>query len=73
VKDWDEKVSIAVLPDHPTPCKLRTHTAEPIPFLIWYKGIEPDEVQKFDEVDACNGIYGLMKENEFINELMKEQ
>lgn len=73
VKDWDEKVSIAVLPDHPTPCELRTHTAEPIPFLIWYKGIEPDEVQTFDEVDACNGIYGLMKENEFINELMKEQ
>ena len=73
VKDWDEKVSIAVLPDHPTPCKLRTHTAEPIPFLIWYKGIEPDEVQHFDEVDACNGVYGLLKENEFINQFMKEQ
>ncbi len=73
VKDWDEKVSIAVLPDHPTPCKLRTHTAEPIPFLIWYKGLEPDEVQHFDEVDACNGVYGLLKENEFINQFMKEQ
>lgn len=73
VKDWDEKVAIAVLPDHPTPCKLRTHTAEPIPFLIWYKGVEPDEVQHFDEVDACNGVYGLLKENEFINQFMKEQ
>lgn len=72
VKDWDEPVAIAVLPDHPTPCKLRTHTAEPVPFLMWYPGIEPDEVQTFDEVAACNGIYGLMKEDEFINEFMKE-
>lgn len=71
VKDWDEKVAIAVLPDHPTPCELRTHTAEPVPFLIWYPGIEPDEVQTFDEVAACNGVYGLMKEDEFMNEFMK--
>lgn len=71
VKGWDEPVAIAVLPDHPTPCELRTHTSEPVPFLIWYPGIEPDEVQTFDEVTACNGSYGLMKEDEFINEFMK--
>ena len=71
VKDWDEPVAIAVLPDPPTPCELRTHTAEPVPFLIWYPGIEPDEVQTFDEVAACNGAYGLMKEDEFMNEFMK--
>jgi len=72
VKDWEEPVAISVLPDHPTPCELRTHTAEPIPFLIWYPGIEPDGVQTFDEVAACDGSYGLMKEDEFINEFMKE-
>ena len=71
VKDWDEPIAIAVLPDHPTPCELRTHTAEPVPFIIWYPGIEPDEVQTFDEVAACNGAYGLMKEDEFMNEFMK--
>ena len=71
VKDWNEPVAIAVLPDHPTPCELRTHTAEPVPFLIWYPGIEPDEVQTFDEVAACSGVYGLMKEDEFMNEFMK--
>lgn len=71
VKDWDEPVAIAVLPDHPTPCKLRTHTAEPVPFLIWYPGIEPDEVQVYDEVAACNGSYGVLKEDEFIKEFMK--
>ena len=70
VKDWDEPVAIAVLPDHPTPCELRTHTAEPVPFLMWYPGITPDEVQTFDEVAACQGAYGLLKEDEFINAFM---
>lgn len=71
VKNWDEPVAIAVLPDHPTPCELRTHTAEPVPFLIWYPGIEPDSVQTYDEVAAVEGAYGLMREDEFINEFMK--
>lgn len=70
IKDWNEPVAIAVLPDHPTPCELRTHTAEPVPFLIWYPGITPDEVQTFDEVAALQGSYGLMKEDEFINAFM---
>ena len=70
VKDWEEPVAIAVLPDHPTPCKLRTHTAEPVPFLIYYPGITPDSVQTFDEVACVEGVYGVMKENEFMNEFM---
>lgn len=72
VKDWDEPVSIAVLPDHPTPCELRTHTDEPVPFLIYYPGIEPDSVQTFDEESCMEGIYGVMKEDEFMNEFMKK-
>ncbi|MBQ4057178.1 MAG: cofactor-independent phosphoglycerate mutase [Bacteroidaceae bacterium] len=70
VKDWEEAVAIAVLPDHPTPCELRTHTAEPVPFLIYYPGIEPDEVQTFDEIACKEGIYGVMRENEFMNEFI---
>ena len=71
VRQWDEPVAIAVLPDHPTPCALRTHTAEPIPFLIWHPGITPDEVQTFDEVAACSGSYGLLKEDQFIEAFFK--
>ena len=29
----DEPLSIAVLPDHPTPCRLRTHTSDAVPFI----------------------------------------
>jgi 2,3-bisphosphoglycerate-independent phosphoglycerate mutase len=70
VKDWDEPVAIAVLPDHPTPCELRTHTAEPVPFLVYYPGIQPDEVQSFNEVSCVEGSYGLLKEDEFMNNFM---
>ena len=70
VKDWDEPVAIAVLPDHPTPCELRTHTSEAVPFLIYYPGIEPDGVQTFDEESCKEGIYGVMKENEFMNRFL---
>ncbi len=71
VKDWNEPVCIAVLPDHPTPVEQRIHVAEPVPFLIWHPGIEPDDVQTFDEISCVNGHYGLLKYNEFMNEFMK--
>lgn len=73
VKNWNEPVAIAVLPDHPTPCELRTHTAEPVPFLIYYPGIEPDSVQCYDEISCREGAYGTMEKDEFMNDFMKIQ
>ena len=71
VKDWDEPVAIAVLPDHPTPCEYRTHTAEPVPFLVWYPGITPDSVTVYDEVSCREGSYGMMEKDEFMNMFME--
>jgi len=31
---------LAVVPDHPTPCALRTHTADPVPFVLYVAGDE---------------------------------
>lgn len=72
VKDWDEPVAIAILPDHPTPCEHRTHTDEPVPFLIYYPGIEPDAVQTFDEAACAEGGYGVLESQQFMNEFMKQ-
>lgn len=70
MKDSEEPVAIAVLPDHPTPVHHRTHTSDPIPFLIYAPGIEPDSVQTFDE-DACQqGAYALLHKDGFIKALM---
>ena len=73
VSTWDEPVCIAVLPDHLTPVEQRIHVGQPVPFLIWYRGIEPDEVQQYDEVSCVSGSYGLLKLNEFMQALMKIQ
>ena len=70
VSRWDEPVAIAILPDHPTPCEHRTHTADPVPFLIYYPGIEADSVQTFDEVACKQGACGMMESGEFMKEFM---
>ncbi len=70
VSTWDEPVCIAVLPDHPTPVEIRTHVKEPVPFLIYYPGIEPDGVEKYDEVSCVSGSYGLLQLQEFMQTFM---
>ncbi len=71
VETWQEPVCIAVLPDHLTPVEMRIHVGQPVPFIIWYRGIEADNVQQYDEVSCVDGSYGLLKLNEFMQELMK--
>ena len=68
VKDKD--VCIAVLPDHLTPVEQRIHVGQPVPFLIWHRGIKPDAVQQYDEVSCVNGAYGLLKLDEFMKTFM---
>ena len=68
--DGLKDVAIALLPDHPTPVALRTHTNEPIPFCIYHPGIEADSVETFDE-EACQlGSLGLLEGDAFIKLFM---
>ena len=66
VSTWDEPVSIAILPDHPTPCALRTHTSKPIPFTIYRTNEPGDEVQACDEFAARKGSYGDLSGDQFM-------
>ena len=72
-EQMDEPVCIAILPDHPTPVELRIHVNEPVPFIIWHRGIEADSVEQYDEVSCVAGSYGLLKLQQFIQEFMKIQ
>lgn len=71
VSEMDEPVAVAVLPDHPTPCRLRTHTSAPVPFLIYRPGDTPDDVTVFSEESAADGGYGLLTGSQFIKSLIK--
>ena len=69
-KDWDAPVCIAVLPDHYTPVEMRIHVGNPVPFIIYARGMKPDSVQTYDEYTCVNGCYGILKLHEFMDTLM---
>ncbi len=68
---WDEPVTIALLPDHPTPCSVRTHTADPVPFIINAPDLTPDKVMTYDEFAAAEGFYGTIPSSRFMDILMR--
>ncbi|MDD5398217.1 MAG: cofactor-independent phosphoglycerate mutase [Dehalococcoidia bacterium] len=51
--DWKGgQIRVLVMPDHPTPIELKTHSAEPVPFLIWGGGVKPNGAARFTEAEA---------------------
>lgn len=68
-----EPVTLALLPDHPTPWKLRTHTRDAVPFVIYRPGTEPDQVTRYDELAAVAGAFGTLSGKEFMEALLKER
>jgi len=68
----DEPVTIAVLPDHPTPCATKIHTREAVPFIIYKPGETPDAAQFYDEFEVKKGSYGTLKGDEFMKALLNK-
>ena len=66
----NEPCTIAILPDHPTPIKIGTHTREPVPFSITSPNLKPDGVKKFDEFSAKKGSFGLVEKDYLISLLL---
>lgn len=52
LKGCGEDFKIMVLPDHPTPIEIRTHSMEPVPFFIYSSEEEKSGVSTFTE-DTC--------------------
>ncbi|MCX9010420.1 MAG: cofactor-independent phosphoglycerate mutase [Candidatus Methanoperedens sp.] len=85
IEDFDEKVvggvldelgafgeyRIMVLPDHPTPIPVRTHTREPVPFAIYSSVERADYVDRFDEFATKEGIFGQVDGHRVMGLLMK--
>ncbi|MDM7920004.1 MAG: cofactor-independent phosphoglycerate mutase [Methanosarcina sp.] len=71
-EDSDEPFTILVLPDHPTPVSVKTHTRDPIPFAVYRTDKpEPDTVKSFDEESVKKGSMGLIKASDLIGMLVK--
>lgn len=59
IRSWSpDKIRVLALPDHPTPIKIRTHSEEPVPFVLWGSGFESNGAGKFTEAEAKNtGVF----------------
>ena len=66
----DEPVTIAILPDHPTPCATKIHTRDAVPFIIYRPGETPDDTQFYDEFEVAKGSYGILKGDQFMRTLL---
>jgi 2,3-bisphosphoglycerate-independent phosphoglycerate mutase len=56
--------TVAVLPDHPTPIRLKTHTRTLVPFAI--RGGVKDSTTCFSEKEAAKGVFGLHEAADFL-------
>ncbi len=70
ILDSGIEASIAVLPDHATPIKVRTHTPEPVPFAIYNPEKKGDSVKSFSEAEAKHGSFGIRESVEFMGLLL---
>ncbi|MBQ9778058.1 MAG: cofactor-independent phosphoglycerate mutase [Clostridia bacterium] len=53
LKNCGEDFKIMILPDHPTPIRIRTHSIDPVPFMIYSSQKEYDGVEGFCEESAA--------------------
>jgi 2,3-bisphosphoglycerate-independent phosphoglycerate mutase len=53
VLSWEsDTIRAMVLPDHPTPIAMQTHSSEPVPFLLWGPGFKRNGARRFTEGEA---------------------
>lgn len=83
IEDFDRRVvqrvlakvspetTLAVLPDHPVPIALGTHTRTPVPVAVRFPGRKPDAVSTFDEIGCPAGALGALKNGQFMDLLVR--
>ena len=54
-----EKFAMLICPDHPTPCAIKTHVSEPVPYLLYTntKNISNGAVRYTEAQAAATGEY----------------
>lgn len=67
-EDW----RVLIMPDHATPISIKTHSRDPVPFIVMGTGIVPDNVERFDEESAKRGGYGMVEATELIGMLTNQ-
>ncbi len=59
------KINVVVTADHSTPCKMKTHSADPVPVLLYNNSIPKEK--KFNEAEARKGSLGKIEGKDLLN------
>ena len=58
MKASGEDFRLGILPDHPTPIRIRTHSSDPVPFMIYDSTKKVESSLKYNEKDGkASGVY----------------
>ncbi len=64
-------VRVLVTPDHPTPVAKRTHTSNPVPFVMYGQGIQPNGTKVYSETEATGKGIKFLSGQEMIKFFFK--
>ncbi len=67
-----EDFRILVLPDHPTPIELRTHSSEPVPYMLYDSSNKQSKDWDYNEKDAAAGKVYIAEGHTIINHLFEK-
>ena len=67
-----EPYRLLVLPDHPTPIRVRTHTSDPVPYLLYDSEKELRRIGAYNEREAADSGIVVANGYELIEKLFRE-
>ena len=58
MEEAGEDFRMLVLPDHPTPLRIRTHSADPVPYVLYDSTVQRKTMKRYTEAEAmASGIF----------------
>jgi len=74
LRAWQRgKLRLLIMPDHATPIKVRTHTDDLVPFLLWGEGFKATGTTRLTETEAKNGGTHIEEGHDIMRKLIREQ
>ena len=72
LRNWRAKTfRMLIMPDHPTPIKIQTHTDEPVPFLLWGAGFTANGAKRFTEAEAKRTGFSIEQGYKIMSKLVE--
>jgi 2,3-bisphosphoglycerate-independent phosphoglycerate mutase len=70
LRKYKGDLRLMILPDHPTPIDIQTHTSEPVPFLLWGPGFKSNGRQRLTEAEAKSSDFLIQAGYDIISKLI---